>query len=193
VSIPHVIFIKGSREVNDDRPDELSRLAATGTSVIHCPLTSIRHGRVLESFDRCRAARVNVALGTDTLPPDMIRVMDEGSNLAKLVARDQSAGASADFFRAATLGGARALGRDDLGRLAPGAKADLVIVDLDALRTGPIDDPIRTLLDNTNGNQVLLRRAFFRGITPKILTPSASIWQIGLLQPFVEGLVHGFA
>jgi cytosine/adenosine deaminase-related metal-dependent hydrolase len=84
----------------------------------------------------------------------MIRVMDVGSNLAKLVARDQSAGAAADFFRAATLGGARALGRDDLGRLAPGAKADITIIDLSQLRTGPIDDPIRTLLYNTTGNQV---------------------------------------
>src|SRR5262249_45972953 len=154
VPIPHVISIRGSREVDDDRPDELGRLAASGTSVIHCPLTSIRHGRVLESFDRYRAAGVNVALGTDTFPPDMIRVMDLGSNLAKVVAGEQSAGAAADFFRAATLGGARALGRDDLGRLAPGAKADITIVDLSQLRTGPIDDPIRTMLYNTNGNQV---------------------------------------
>lgn len=154
VSIPHVIFIKGSREVDDDRPDELPLLAESGTSVIHCPLTSIRHGRVLESFDRFRAVGVNIALGTDTFPPDMIRVMDLGSNLAKVVAREQSAGAAADFFRAATLGGARALARDDLGKLAPGAKADITIVDLSQLRTGPIDDPIRTMLYNTNGNQV---------------------------------------
>lgn len=154
VLLPHAIYIKGSREVDDDRPDELPLLAEAGTSVIHCPLISIRHGRVLESFDRYRAAGVNVALGTDTFPPDMIRVMDVGSNLAKLVARDQSAGAAADFFRAATLGGARALGRDDLGRLAPGAKADITVIDLSQLRTGPIDDPIRTLLYNTTGNQV---------------------------------------
>ena len=58
------------------------------------------------------------------------------------------------MYRAATLGGARMLGRDDLGRLAPGPKADITVVDLSTLRTGPIDDPIRTMVMNANGAQV---------------------------------------
>jgi cytosine/adenosine deaminase-related metal-dependent hydrolase len=53
-----------------------------------------------------------------------------------------------------SLGGATALGRDDLGRLAPGAKADITIVDLSALRTGPIDDPIRMLCMYCHGDCV---------------------------------------
>src|SRR5262249_48876721 len=53
---------------------------------------------------------------------------------------------SADVFGAATLGGARALGRDDLGRLCPGAKADVVVVDLGKIRIGPYRDPIRALV-----------------------------------------------
>jgi 8-oxoguanine deaminase len=145
VSSPHGRFVT---------PDELRMLADTGTTIVHCPLTSIRHGHVLESFDRYRSAGVRVALGTDTFPPDMIRVMDLGSNLNKHADADQSAGAAADLYRAATVGGAEALGRDDLGRLAPGAKADVVVVDLSQLRTGPIDDPIRTLLYNANGANV---------------------------------------
>jgi cytosine/adenosine deaminase-related metal-dependent hydrolase len=145
VSSPHGRFVT---------PAELTRLAETGTTIIHCPLTSIRHGNVLESFERYRAAGVNVALGTDTFPPDMIRVMDLGSNLNKHADGHQSHGTAADFFRAATLDGAKALGRDDLGRLAPGAKADVTVVDLRPLRTGPIDDPIRTMLYNTNGSHV---------------------------------------
>jgi cytosine/adenosine deaminase-related metal-dependent hydrolase len=145
VSSPHGRFVT---------PDELRLLADTGTTVVHCPLTSIRHGHVLESFDRYRAAGVRVALGTDTFPPDMIRVMDLGSNLNKHADADQSAGQAADLYRAATVGGADALGRDDLGRLAPGAKADITVVDLSQLRTGPIDDPIRTLLYNANGANV---------------------------------------
>jgi 8-oxoguanine deaminase len=46
------------------------------------------------------------------------------------------------------------LGRDDLGRLAPGSKADIIVIDLSPLRTGPIEDPIRTLLMNANGRDV---------------------------------------
>jgi cytosine/adenosine deaminase-related metal-dependent hydrolase len=64
------------------------------------------------------------------------------------------AGAAADLFRAATLGGAKALARDDLGRLAPGAKADIIIIDLNGMHVGPVDDPIRSMLANTTGLDV---------------------------------------
>jgi len=84
----------------------------------------------------------------------MIRVMDYGSNVGKHAEGDQSSSTAADFFRAATLGGAQALGRGDLGRLAAGAKADITVVDLGALHAGPIDDPIRMMLYNTNGASV---------------------------------------
>src|SRR5207253_4480947 len=57
------------------------------------------------------------AMGTDTFPPDMIRVLDYGSNVAKLMAGDQAAGQAADLYRAATLGGARALGRSEERRV----------------------------------------------------------------------------
>ncbi|MFN8526001.1 MAG: chlorohydrolase family protein [Chloroflexota bacterium] len=150
-SIPHVLYVRERSGGESPGPDELPMLAESGTTVIHCPMTSARHGRALESFDRYLAAGVNLAMGTDTFPPDMIRVLDYGSNIAKIMDRQQHAGQPADLYRAATLGGARALGRDDLGRLAPGAEADLVVVDFSQLRGGPIEDPIRTLLFNTGG------------------------------------------
>lgn len=152
--IPHGIYIGGHPDTNVPDQGELARLAETGTSIIHCPLTSIRYAHALDHFDRYRAAGVNLALGTDSFPPDLIRGMDYGNNIAKLLTGDKSAGSAADYFRAATLGGAQALGRTDLGRLAPGAKADLIIVDFSKLRTGPIDDPIRTLLMNSGGVDV---------------------------------------
>ncbi|MDB5538121.1 MAG: N-ethylammeline chlorohydrolase, partial [Devosia sp.] len=61
---------------------------------------------------------------------------------------------AAEIYRAATLGGAAALGRDDLGRLAVGAKADMIIVDLTNPRVGMIEDPIRTLHMNCTGADV---------------------------------------
>lgn len=150
--IPHATTL-GAREAADAERD-LERLRDHDTSVIHCPLISIRHGEILDSFDRYRQLGINLALGTDTFPPDMIRVMDSGSNLGKHAAGNQAASSAAELFRAATLGGAQALGRDDLGRLAPGAKADVTVVDLRDLRSGVSDDPIRTMLYNTTGAQV---------------------------------------
>jgi cytosine/adenosine deaminase-related metal-dependent hydrolase len=61
------------------------------------------------------------------------------------------------------LGGAKALGRDDLGRIAPGAKADLVIVDFDRLRIGPFLDPIKALV--TCGNGELVKQVIVDGRT----------------------------
>src|SRR5262249_2126031 len=105
-----------------------------------------RRGNGLESFHRYRAAETNVGLGTDTYPRDLISEMRWASLVCKIVEHDFTLATSADVFAAATLGGARALGRDDLGRLAPGAKADVVIVDMAKLRIGPYRDPIRALV-----------------------------------------------
>ena len=57
------------------------------------------------------------------------------------------AGKPKDVFHAATLGGAKAVGRDDLGRLAPGAKADLLVIDLRQVHFGAVRDPIKSLVE----------------------------------------------
>ena len=125
---------------------DLEILARSGASVAHCPLVFARRGNALESFAKYRAAGVNVGLGTDTYPRDLISEMRWASNLCKIVERDFTVATAADVFTAATLGGARALRRDDLGRLAPGAKADIVVVDMRSFRIGPYRDPIKALV-----------------------------------------------
>lgn len=152
--LPHAIYLGGTRNNRDGDSGDLGKLAASGASVIHCPMTSIRYGTMLDSFPRLREAGINVALGTDSYPPDMIRNMDIGVHLAKFREKRLDAASASEMFRSATLGGARALRRDDLGRLAIGAKADMVIVDLDDPRIGAIDDPIRTLLLHCTGANV---------------------------------------
>ena len=96
-----------------------------GVTVSHCPVNIARRARTLDSWARYRAAGVNLALGTDTYPRDLIMQMRTASYFGKVTSRDLSAASAAEVFEAATLGGARALGRDDLGRLAPGACADI--------------------------------------------------------------------
>ena len=152
--IPHAILIGGNSRAGYPYGGELEILADSGTPVIHCPLAYARGGRALESFRRYRQAGVRLAMGTDTFPPDMIRVMEIGMHAGNWAEGEKSAHQAADFYRAATLGGAQALGRDDLGRLAPGAKADIIVIDLSDYRLGPIDDPIRTLVMMGNGRNV---------------------------------------
>ncbi|WP_432165552.1 chlorohydrolase family protein [Streptomyces sp. bgisy031] len=144
--VPHAVFGVGEGTGSPPTDGELKRLADAGVTVVHCPLTSLRYGMALRSFDRYRDAGINIALGTDSFPPDLIRGMDAGNSIAKVVDGRLDAGGAADYFRSATLNAARALGRDDLGRLAPGAQADLVVLNLGDFRQGVVDDPLRTLM-----------------------------------------------
>jgi 5-methylthioadenosine/S-adenosylhomocysteine deaminase len=89
---------------------------------------------------------VNMTLGTDTCPQSMIDGLRYTAVVSKLVDRQTEVATAADVFNAATLGGARALGRDDLGRVAPGAKADLLLWNGDSLFMTPLRDPVRNLV-----------------------------------------------
>lgn len=152
--IPHAIYLDVHSRNPKKSTGELEMLARSGATVIHCPLTSFRYGTALESFPRYRAAGVKFALGTDSFPPDMIRNIDIGVHMPKVIEGRTNAGSAADMFRAATLGGADALGRDDLGRIAVGAKADMIVVDLTDPRVGMVEDPIRTLHMNCTGADI---------------------------------------
>ncbi|MDB5531046.1 MAG: N-ethylammeline chlorohydrolase [Devosia sp.] len=152
--IPHAIFLDSHSRNPNKGTGDLERLASSGATVIHCPMTSLRYGTALESFPKYRAAGVKFAMGTDSYPPDMIRNIDIGVHIPKVIEGRTDAGGAAEIYRAATLGGAAALGRDDLGRLAVGAKADMIVVDLTNPRVGMIEDPIRTLHMNCTGADI---------------------------------------
>ncbi|GHD03302.1 chlorohydrolase family protein [Zhihengliuella salsuginis] len=152
--IPHGIVIdaKAPEATRDGGPLDL--LARNDVSIIHCPLTSFHYSKALSSFDAFKAAGINMCLGTDSFPPDLIKGIDVGTHLARLVEERLDAGRVSDFFDAGTLGGAAALRRDDLGRLAPGAQADLMIASLADFRDGAVEDPLRTLVLNGSARNV---------------------------------------
>tara|TARA_B100001964_G_scaffold180368_1_gene199273 strand:- start:225 stop:701 length:477 start_codon:yes stop_codon:yes gene_type:complete len=87
-----------------------------------------------------------MGIGTDTFPPDLLEEMRVGALINKVIDRQRSVGSARDFYNAATIGGARALGREDLGKLVVGATSDISIFNLSGLSSGPIDDPIRSLV-----------------------------------------------
>jgi 5-methylthioadenosine/S-adenosylhomocysteine deaminase len=130
---------------------EIEALARTGTSICHCPVVNAREGDALNSFSRYLAAGINLGIGTDTFPPDLVEEMRIGSLLCKVAEGRRGAGSVAEFFHAATVGGANALGRSDLGRLSAGSAADICIWNITTLRHGLGDDPMRAFVHFGSG------------------------------------------
>lgn len=153
VLLPHGVFLSGVNGI--DRPaNDVEILANSEASLVHCPIVMARNGGLMRSFPRYRALGVNIGLGTDTHPPDIIQNMTLGVMLARIAEANPGAMTAADLYDAATLGGADALGRSDLGRLAVGAEADLNVIDLGNAFMGQMIDPIQTLLFGGSGREV---------------------------------------
>ena len=131
--------------------EDLSLYAQHGVSVVHCPLVSARSGSSLNSFSRLRDLGINIAMGTDTAPADMLMNLLMGLVTCRMNDAGPERIACRDLFDAATLGGAKALGRADIGRIAPGAKADLAVFRLDDVVMAPTVDPITTLVVGGSG------------------------------------------
>ncbi|MDP5227638.1 MULTISPECIES: chlorohydrolase family protein [Arthrobacter] len=153
--VPHAKYMS-LESAGRPTDDELRRFASSGASVVHTPLTEARLGYVIDSFDRYVDAGVPMAFGSDCFPPDLIRGMELSSNLAKIMESSFDAGSPADLLRSATTGGADALGRPDLGRLQPGAQADLTVFSFDHPAVGLIEDPVRTLLMHATARDVTM-------------------------------------
>jgi cytosine/adenosine deaminase-related metal-dependent hydrolase len=100
----------------------------------------------LKDFGRYRRAGVNMGIGTDTYPHNMLDEMRLVAYLARTQATNPRTMTSEDLFMAATIGGAKALGREDIGRLAPFCRADMVMVDVTHPRMRPARDPLRSLI-----------------------------------------------
>lgn len=131
--------------------DDLARYAAGGVTVAHCPLVSARHGSALKSFSRLKAMGIRIGMGTDTAPPDMVLNMSVGLMANRIAEGRGDAGSAAEFYDAATISGADALNRPDLGRLAVGSKADIAVFDMADRMIAPRIDPIQTLVYGATG------------------------------------------
>ena len=127
----------------------IRRFAATGTGVAHCPGSNMRLGSGIAPIRAMRDAGVPVALAVDGSASN-----DSGHLLAELrlalllqrVARGADAMGAREVLEMGTLGGARVLGRDDIGALAPGMAADLIGVPLADVALAGADDPVAAML-----------------------------------------------
>jgi cytosine/adenosine deaminase-related metal-dependent hydrolase len=147
VLLGHCVFHTDHSWTHYPYVHDLQMLADSGASVAHAPYKYAKMGIALESLTRYHSAGINVALGTDTFPQDLISEMRLASLMCRFAEGSFRVGEAHEVFDAATIGGARALGRDDLGRLAPGARADIVMVDLRGMHFGAVRDPIKSLVE----------------------------------------------
>jgi 5-methylthioadenosine/S-adenosylhomocysteine deaminase len=154
VSLSHCIFISGHSWLAYPYGDDLKIIADAEASVAYSPLKYLKLGVLMESFDRYLKAGVNMGIGTDTFPKDVLSDMRYAALASRVAEKSFMVGHPRDVFNAATLGGAKMLGRADLGRLAKGAKADITIVNLRDIAFGAIRDPIRSLLETAVSRDV---------------------------------------
>lgn len=122
----------------------------TGTGVAHCPCSNMRLGSGIAPIKAMRQAGVPVGLGVDgSASNDGAQMVGEARQalLLQRVAFGADAMSGREALEMATLGGAKVLGRDDIGALAPGMAADFVSFDLSQLDfAGALHDPVAALL-----------------------------------------------
>lgn len=142
----HALFLDTHSWIRWWTKTDLALIADAGCSVAHCPTPFARYGQIMENFGDYLRAGVNMGLGTDTTPHNLVEEMRKAAVLARIAARDTASVTAADLLHAVTIGGAKALLRDDLGRIAPSKKADLVLVDLTVAQMRPVRDPLRSFV-----------------------------------------------
>lgn len=145
VILGHCIFLDDHPWVTWPEHADIDRLADSSVSVAHCPVIFARKGILLNSFPRYMRKGINVGIGTDTFPHNFLDEMRWALVLGKAVEGDITAGSTAMLLNAATVGGARALLRNDIGRIEKGAKADFFLVDLEHPAMHPLRDPLKNL------------------------------------------------
>ena len=128
---------------------DIRLLAERGVTVVHCPKSNAKLGNGIAPLAAMRAAGVRVALGTDGAATnnslDMIEEMRMATLLGKGIEEDPTSLPARDVVEMATRVGAEALGMG-AKRLAVGEPADLVLIDLDSIRTLPAYDPFSALV-----------------------------------------------
>ncbi|MBN2306039.1 MAG: 8-oxoguanine deaminase [Anaerolineae bacterium] len=137
--------------------ESIQKFGRTGTGVAHCPASNARLASGIAQVRKMLNAHVPIGMGVDgSASNDSGHLLNE-ARMAMLMQRaltqDPAIMTARDTLELATLGGARVLGRDDIGALKPGMAADFVVFDLNEIAfAGAWHDPVAALLFCTSVN-----------------------------------------
>ena len=176
-------------------PEEIALFGETGTGVAHCPSSNFRLGSGIAPLRAMLEAGVPVGLGVDgSASNDTSNMLAEARQalLAHRLGADPARWITAEeVLWMATRGGARCLGRDDVGSLEPGKRADLILVDtrrlsyagagsdiLAALVFSPWPEPVDTVIVN---GRILVESGELLGVDVPALVERADAIAEGLL------------
>ncbi|MGA6096361.1 8-oxoguanine deaminase [Stutzerimonas marianensis] len=129
--------------------DEIARLGVAGTGICHCPSSNMRLASGICPTIALEAAGAPIGLGVDGSASNDASNMMLEARQALFIQRLRYGAEQITPEKVlgwATRGSARLLGRDDLGELAVGRQADLVLFKLDELRFSGSHDPVSALL-----------------------------------------------
>lgn len=130
--------------------DEIKRYARAGVGIAHCPSSNMRLASGIAPIVKMLRAGVKVGLGVDGSASNDSSHMFAEARQAMLLQRvggDPKALTARQALELGTLGGARVLGRDDIGSLEPGKAADFIAVKMDQLDfAGALHDPVSALV-----------------------------------------------
>src|SRR5215216_2425633 len=143
------------------QPADFSTVAHTPFSVVFAPSSDMRNATGVPPLIEMLEAGINVALGTDNVTNnnsyDMFKEMTLTGKLMALLKRDPAAIPTRSILEMATLGSARALGKEkEIGSLEIGKKADLIALDLDEIGWSPLggQDIYTALVYSVTGQHV---------------------------------------
>jgi 5-methylthioadenosine/S-adenosylhomocysteine deaminase len=140
-------------------PDEMDIIAQRGSLIVHCPVSNMYLASGIAPVPEWLRRNIPVALATDgpgsNNSQDMLEVLKTTACLQKVGTLDATVLLPADVLRMAWHGGAQAMRLgNQIGRLAPGALADIITVNLARPHIAPVHAPASALVYNANGNDV---------------------------------------
>lgn len=143
--------------------DDIGLMAERGVTAAHNPVSNLKLGSGIMPYAKMKAAGVNVALGTDGVASNnrlsVLRELQYAALIHKGAECDPAVTSAHEMIKCATRNGAIAQGRVDCGEIKEGMRADLILIDMDAVNNIPSYDLESTVAYSATESNVLMTLA----------------------------------